>query len=493
MVQDTVSDPESLAAGLTALDLASNTVHESDLPPEIISDIFILCLPVHGRVKPAPGTAPLLLAQICRRWREIALDTRQIWCSIYLEIPRESSRWDTYSQTALRLLQTWIPRAKGYPLSLGLDRDHLLYRPERRVPRIQYHEKGISTQLLHFLSTYAMQISRFEARVSDSQFDQIFPPNTWFPLQQSLHIPRCDETRLWNILHNSSSLRDLRFYRYMPQYRYSLITITTLDAGNTDFSAGYFFYMLNQFVDLQRLKCAISNNQRKALIWITPTPHQQLAVLKLNKSNVLAKAVLPNLHDLQITDDDSESPFREILSLVTRSSCALSSLGMCIGDATSSEFYDFLAALPALESLDIQDCDNIDQTLNTILRPLTHLRRLTSLSVRAGFLSPSSLDFELLSVLLRTRDQAAKGAHPIAKLQSLHITMTFRRRIVDEQWSLDDYRHLITPRESASDAEVFKTLVANSLDLLFTVNSTDGEHISWPKPLGMIDPLGDKW
>ncbi|KAJ7719145.1 hypothetical protein B0H16DRAFT_1255598, partial [Mycena metata] len=51
----------------------------STIPVEIISQIFLECLPADGRVRPSPHRAPLLLAQICRRWREIALGTGQLW------------------------------------------------------------------------------------------------------------------------------------------------------------------------------------------------------------------------------------------------------------------------------------------------------------------------------------------------------------------------------------------------------------------------------
>ncbi|KAJ6526327.1 hypothetical protein B0H19DRAFT_970621, partial [Mycena capillaripes] len=54
------------------------------LPPEITSRIFVECLPGHGRVIPSPNAAPLLLAQICRHWRDIALSTCQLWSSIYV-------------------------------------------------------------------------------------------------------------------------------------------------------------------------------------------------------------------------------------------------------------------------------------------------------------------------------------------------------------------------------------------------------------------------
>ncbi|KAJ7115345.1 hypothetical protein C8R44DRAFT_539681, partial [Mycena epipterygia] len=49
------------------------------VPYELIARIFLLCLPPDGRVKPSPRAAPLLLVQICRNWRQIALGTKQLW------------------------------------------------------------------------------------------------------------------------------------------------------------------------------------------------------------------------------------------------------------------------------------------------------------------------------------------------------------------------------------------------------------------------------
>ncbi|KAJ6533307.1 hypothetical protein DFH09DRAFT_875947, partial [Mycena vulgaris] len=49
------------------------------LPIEITSRIFVHCLPADGRVCPSPSAAPLILAQICRHWRDVALSTCHLW------------------------------------------------------------------------------------------------------------------------------------------------------------------------------------------------------------------------------------------------------------------------------------------------------------------------------------------------------------------------------------------------------------------------------
>ncbi|KAJ7652535.1 hypothetical protein DFH06DRAFT_537066 [Mycena polygramma] len=49
------------------------------------SRIFVHCLPSHGRVSASPSRAPLLLAQICRHWREVAIATCGLWRSLYFD------------------------------------------------------------------------------------------------------------------------------------------------------------------------------------------------------------------------------------------------------------------------------------------------------------------------------------------------------------------------------------------------------------------------
>ncbi|KAJ7650757.1 hypothetical protein FB45DRAFT_1018140 [Roridomyces roridus] len=45
------------------------------LPPDIIGEIFLACLPAEGYPKLNSREAPLLLGQICGLWRSIALGT----------------------------------------------------------------------------------------------------------------------------------------------------------------------------------------------------------------------------------------------------------------------------------------------------------------------------------------------------------------------------------------------------------------------------------
>ncbi|KIM37478.1 hypothetical protein M413DRAFT_55815, partial [Hebeloma cylindrosporum] len=49
------------------------------LPPETVTHIFRLCFEFKDDIYPNPRSAPLLLTQICSGWRQVALQTPDLW------------------------------------------------------------------------------------------------------------------------------------------------------------------------------------------------------------------------------------------------------------------------------------------------------------------------------------------------------------------------------------------------------------------------------
>lgn len=80
------------------------------LPPELTSLIFIQSLPSASLPRPSPLDSPLLVAQICRQWRDIAIGTPELWKSIALV--------DSHSP---ELLAVWLLRSARCPLTISLD------------------------------------------------------------------------------------------------------------------------------------------------------------------------------------------------------------------------------------------------------------------------------------------------------------------------------------------------------------------------------------
>ncbi|KAK7046265.1 F-box domain-containing protein, partial [Favolaschia claudopus] len=155
-----------------------------DLPFELISKIFIHCLPRYGRVRPDPQLAPLLLLQICRRWRAVALATPWLWNSIFLECFRESGYtglsvlFEDELPLAIHpiasLVDLWFSRCEGFPLSITL-----LSR-----------EVGLSLPygVIGVLQSRCSWWNRLELRLTDQNLTDLFSVEGPFHLLQNVAL-----------------------------------------------------------------------------------------------------------------------------------------------------------------------------------------------------------------------------------------------------------------------------------------------------------------
>ncbi|KAK1222878.1 hypothetical protein PQX77_014300 [Marasmius sp. AFHP31] len=85
------------------------------LPLEVMSQIFLLCLPDHPFVPPSSSDAPLILTQVCRSWRDIALSTPGLWASIAITV------YKTRCKPPASVIETWMQRSKLHPISFAID------------------------------------------------------------------------------------------------------------------------------------------------------------------------------------------------------------------------------------------------------------------------------------------------------------------------------------------------------------------------------------
>ncbi|KAJ7157200.1 hypothetical protein C8R46DRAFT_1355576 [Mycena filopes] len=95
------------------------------LPPEITSEIFLRCVPPSPvederlELSSLPRLAPLLLLQVCKTWREIALSTHRLWNCLNLtdfRVNRASSL-----NMIPKIVADWFGRAGSSPLILSVD------------------------------------------------------------------------------------------------------------------------------------------------------------------------------------------------------------------------------------------------------------------------------------------------------------------------------------------------------------------------------------
>ncbi|KAG0697944.1 hypothetical protein DFH29DRAFT_128074 [Suillus ampliporus] len=83
-------------------------------PSELLSHIFVHCLPETEHLLPASKLAPMLLTGICRRWREVAVGMSRLWCGVIVDVDDED--W----QQAVFCYDSWLKRSRDRPLSLAL-------------------------------------------------------------------------------------------------------------------------------------------------------------------------------------------------------------------------------------------------------------------------------------------------------------------------------------------------------------------------------------
>ncbi|KAG1774385.1 hypothetical protein EV702DRAFT_930338, partial [Suillus placidus] len=83
-------------------------------PTEVLSHIFVYCLPEDECLSPASRLALILLTRICRRWKEVIVGMPSLWCSLRLEV--EHDDW----QRRVFCYEAWLKRTLGRPLSLAL-------------------------------------------------------------------------------------------------------------------------------------------------------------------------------------------------------------------------------------------------------------------------------------------------------------------------------------------------------------------------------------
>ncbi|KAF7317811.1 F-box domain-containing protein [Mycena kentingensis (nom. inval.)] len=84
------------------------------LPSEVVSEIFLQCIPVYPARPRLVGDFPENLAQICRRWRGIALGTPALWQGLH--IPHTA-----LTAGASTAVERWLDRSRTLPLSIRVD------------------------------------------------------------------------------------------------------------------------------------------------------------------------------------------------------------------------------------------------------------------------------------------------------------------------------------------------------------------------------------
>ncbi|KAF7332659.1 F-box domain-containing protein [Mycena kentingensis (nom. inval.)] len=97
------------------------------VPPEILSEIFVQCMPEYSSKVVGRDIAPVLLTRVCKSWARIATGTPELWRNLFLELDPDSD-WGE-DTGPVECLHRWLQNCKGW-LRLELfaeDRVHPQY------------------------------------------------------------------------------------------------------------------------------------------------------------------------------------------------------------------------------------------------------------------------------------------------------------------------------------------------------------------------------
>ncbi|KAH0835908.1 hypothetical protein J3R83DRAFT_9804 [Lanmaoa asiatica] len=322
------------------------------LPPEILGEIFVRCLPPGTHTEPNTRTAPLLLLGVCRGWRKVALGTPRLWCSLSV---RPSQR---VQQQCLYFYHHWLSRARGCPLSLAVD--------TCRPPRNPVWRYEVTELLQPYTSRSAqLHVTFDEATALDLLLKDI-PMLEHLTLEGDLraHAPKIaivqpDPGRLHSLTLCSVALGADVLSAFDPGWTHlTQLRVTLGQAPSRETAQGYPIVLMLLALCPHLEEFVFSPCGRRRRPSPTPACARSTVVVFYGVGCLLDALTLPCLKHLKIQDlDIVPSAWRhdEFRAFLTRSKCPLETLkihGVQVpvkkqGRAT------YAALIPTLKHLDL--------------------------------------------------------------------------------------------------------------------------------------------
>ncbi|KAJ7668777.1 hypothetical protein DFH06DRAFT_1039284, partial [Mycena polygramma] len=337
------------------------------LPPEITARIFVECLPVHGRVRPSPTAPPLLLAQICRDWRETALNTCELWHSVDVAFAKQ--HWDLpdiANDGALPIMKTWLSRAKGHHLSLTV--------------RSMRHE--IPTSVIPLIASVATQIHTLELSLSKNDFDILKQKKIAFPGLRRLALVSPLAHDSLSIMEHAPSLRNLTIDSIPTSLSLLSPSLTTLEIRHR-IPWSSLLDLFRQCPKLLDLAVHVDRPSRSDDPPHTALPYLQSLAIVGTRLDFLT---LPALRRLTLSHNS------DLLAFIERSRCELEHLAIEFHYSDELRLVNVLRAVPSLTSLNINVTSSMEIFAEMLKKDPTLLAQLTTLR-----LSGEESDFDYLA------------------------------------------------------------------------------------------------
>jgi len=323
------------------------------LPPEIVAEIFLFCIPKFHRVDDdSPSSTrnssmPLRLGAVCASWRRIAWSVPKLWCSVSFHL---TSALKFPAQVVL--LDQWLSRTGQLPLSIrmgsneeiawvGLSCEDMMKVIGKRAARWRDVDIRLPSTIYRYLPSCEEANS--------------------FPHLRSviLRPPGGQGDRIHKInLPTTPQLRELSLScLYLRSVVFHLEFLTHLELES--FYIDETLEMLRQTTSLVRFnaKKILGGDDRH------PIPEESLVLPFLEDLCLIndkgadlplffQKITTPKLRSLSYTSDVLQNlPWVDVIALIKRSACEVDCLTLEKAPITEEHLQLLLASMPTLTSL----------------------------------------------------------------------------------------------------------------------------------------------
>jgi hypothetical protein len=382
---------------------SQQTVHSSLIslliPPEILSQIFIYCIPSEQFPIPSHTEAPLLLTRISSYWRTLAINTPDLWSAFHIN----------YKDPAEDIPATnlWLNRSTNRPLSLSLAIDfgeqsqqaildalcrhsnrwkhvrfdfrHLYCPPmysldiaEDSIPQLttfEFHARDISSTNLSPImrllkSAHNVQEVTWVDDLADTDMLLELPLNQLTHLSLAMDHGTLDYIQILNRCSNLQHIRitrPLRIYQSRPSSPLFLDKLTSLTISY-DLTAVLDYLVLPALKHVKIFTANHGSDKRGEPSYYPTKSYSYESLLHHSHYLHLQPRVSHTGNRTEVWDP---SP---LISLIDRSTCDISTLSLCAPMMENDLLLCLSKVSAELVSLELEGVEVGDKVLNYLTR-----------------------------------------------------------------------------------------------------------------------------
>jgi hypothetical protein len=361
---------KQLKSKYDAIGTARNAIHDPfvhKLPPEIASHILHLSLPTLNNGIEDPKdihkqwsiirkgwAAPLKLGAVCRKWRQLAWATPNLWTTLYIRI--KASITPSTAESLPGLLCEWLGRSGAVPLTIYFFpyEDFLEDNTTDYISPWTDALDATADLVIDFLNMHSGQWRNLHLRASSAileRFKCSTEPKQLVSIELADTINK-ETPPLKFMMESELNLTHLKLVYFPPtsiNVRWDNITHATFYQITIDEGLDF----LRRAPSLEYYCVYLYGRDDNDEISLNPIVHPRLHSLNLStpSKEFLDTVNLPSLQEWIQNTRGGHLPLGAMLSFLKRSRCPLKVLNLNADPRRSADFRCLLEILPSLESL----------------------------------------------------------------------------------------------------------------------------------------------